>query len=104
LGERGIFEKIKSSNVGSNIVAALVFLHHSLISKIASLDTASACLLKPINTAKTVYRKFETNIPKNKSARPFSYIHCSVNDLYIPTIGLPILLQENREPILGIYV
>ena len=25
-----------------------------------------------------------------------SYIHVSVSDLYIPTIGLPILLQENR--------
>jgi hypothetical protein len=25
-----------------------------------------------------------------------SYIHVSVGDLYIPTIGLPILLQENR--------
>jgi hypothetical protein len=27
---------------------------------------------------------------------PNSYIHISVSDLYIPTIGLPILLQENR--------
>jgi hypothetical protein len=27
---------------------------------------------------------------------PSSYIHISVSDLYIPTIGLPILLQENR--------
>jgi hypothetical protein len=27
---------------------------------------------------------------------PKSYIHVSVSDLYIPTIGLPILLQENR--------
>jgi hypothetical protein len=26
----------------------------------------------------------------------FSYIHVSVSDLNIPTIGLPILLQENR--------
>jgi hypothetical protein len=25
-----------------------------------------------------------------------SYIYVSVSDLYIPTIGLPILLQENR--------
>jgi hypothetical protein len=28
--------------------------------------------------------------------RPNSYIHVSVSDLYIPLIGLPILLQENR--------
>jgi hypothetical protein len=26
---------------------------------------------------------------------PHSYIHVSVSDLYIPRIGLPILLQEN---------
>ncbi len=27
---------------------------------------------------------------------PNSYIHVFVRDLFIPTIGLPILLQENR--------
>jgi hypothetical protein len=27
---------------------------------------------------------------------PHSYIHVSVSDLYIPLIGLPFLLQENR--------
>ncbi len=27
---------------------------------------------------------------------PSSYIHIPMNDLYIPTIGKPILLQENR--------
>jgi hypothetical protein len=27
---------------------------------------------------------------------PNSYIHVSVSDLYIPLIGLPILLKENR--------
>jgi hypothetical protein len=27
---------------------------------------------------------------------PNDHIHVSVSDLYIPTIGLPILLQENR--------
>jgi hypothetical protein len=49
-------------------------------------------------TAKTVYRKFETNITRNETARPQSqsYIHVSVSDLYISTIGLPIVLQENR--------
>jgi len=26
-----------------------------------------------------------------------SYIHVSGSDLYIPTIGSPILLQENRQ-------
>jgi hypothetical protein len=35
---------------------------------------------------------------------PSSYIHASVSDVYIPTIGLPILLQKNiGGPIVGIY-
>jgi hypothetical protein len=33
---------------------------------------------------------------KLRSLVPSSYIHVSVSDLYIPTIGLPILLQKNR--------
>ncbi len=28
---------------------------------------------------------------------PISYIHVSVSDLYIPRIGLPIWLQQNRQ-------
>jgi hypothetical protein len=31
------------------------------------------------------------------------HIHASVSDLYIPTIGLPILLEEICRPILGLY-
>ncbi len=31
-----------------------------------------------------------------RSHSPNSYIDVSVGDLYIPTIGLPILLQENK--------
>ncbi len=30
-------------------------------------------------------------------------IHVSVNELYIPTMGLPFLLEEICGPILGIY-
>ncbi len=30
-------------------------------------------------------------------------IHVTVNDLYIPTIGLPILLEEICRSILGLY-
>ncbi len=33
---------------------------------------------------------------------PNFHIHASVSDLYIPTIGLPILLEEICRPILGI--
>jgi hypothetical protein len=50
-----------------------------------------------IHTAKTQYRKFETNNPRKGIARTASVpidIHGSVSDLYIPTISLPILLQE----------
>ncbi len=99
-GERGIFEKIKLSNVGSNSVAALgIFVLHFCDFQNCQ---SRACLCLPAwtykYTAKTVYRKFETNNPKNETARPQSnsYIHVTVRDLNIPTIGLPILLQENR--------
>jgi hypothetical protein len=34
---------------------------------------------------------------------PKLLIHVSVSDLFIPTIGLSILLQEICGPILGIY-
>jgi hypothetical protein len=33
---------------------------------------------------------------KTSQPRLNSYIHVCVGDLYIPTVGLPILLQENR--------
>jgi hypothetical protein len=50
-----------------------------------------------IHTAKTLYRKFGTNIRRNETARSRSqYLHhVSVSDLYIHTIDLPILLQED---------
>jgi|LakMenEpi03Aug12_release.lakeMendotaPanAssembly.Ray.scaffolds.fasta_scaffold767600_1 hypothetical protein len=46
------------------------------------------------NTEKNI---FETNIPRKDIEQPQSnfHIHVSVSDLYIPTIGLPTLLQEN---------
>jgi hypothetical protein len=47
-------------------------------------------------TAKTQYRKFQTNIPREGIAAGLSpnfHIHVSVSDLYIPKIGLP--MQEN---------
>jgi hypothetical protein len=39
-----------------------------------------------------------------RSHRPKFHIHVSVSDLFVPTIDLPILLQEICGPILGIYV
>jgi hypothetical protein len=46
-------------------------------------------------TAKTVYQKFETNIPRNETARPQSQFlySCFFERLYIPTFGLRIVLQ-----------
>ncbi len=38
-----------------------------------------------------------------RGLRPNIYIHASVSDLYIPMIGLPILLEEICRPILGLY-
>jgi hypothetical protein len=42
-----------------------------------------------IYTANALYRKFETNVPEMKlrGFAPIFYIHVSVSDLYIPTIG-----------------
>jgi hypothetical protein len=51
------------------------------------------------HTAKNQYRKFETNIPRKGIVScghsPNFHIHVPVSDLYIPTIDLLILLQEN---------
>jgi hypothetical protein len=44
------------------------------------------------HTAKTQYRKFPEKELRGLS--PTFHIHVSETDLYIPTIGLPILLQE----------
>ncbi len=57
------------------------------------------------HTAKTKYRYFETNIPRKgiSGLSPNFHIHASVSDSYIPTIGLPILLEEICRPILGLY-
>jgi hypothetical protein len=46
----------------------------------------------------------QRHIPRKgmRGTSPYFYIHVSLSDLYIPTIGLPILLQENIGPILGI--
>ncbi len=50
-------------------------------------------------TANTLYRKFETNISRVETARPRSqFLHSvSVSDLYISTIGPPILLQQKVD-------
>ncbi len=48
------------------------------------------------HTAKTKGRKFETNIPEKeyRGLSPNFHIHVSMSELYIPTMGLPFLLEE----------
>jgi hypothetical protein len=40
---------------------------------------------------------------KYQGLSPNFHIHAYVSDLYIPTIGLPILLEEICRTILGLY-
>jgi hypothetical protein len=56
-------------------------------------------------TAKTKCLKLEINIPRKgiSGPHPNIHIHVSVSELYIPTMGLPFLLEEILGPILGIY-
>ncbi len=56
-------------------------------------------------TAQTKYWNFETNIPEKeyRGLSPNFHIHASMSDLYIPTISLPILLEQICRPILGLY-
>jgi hypothetical protein len=58
---------------------------------------------REIYTAKTKYRNFETPEKEYRGLSPNFHIHASVCDLYIPTIGLPFLLEEICRPILGLY-
>jgi hypothetical protein len=49
-----------------------------------------------IRTAKNQCRKLETNIPRKelRGHGPIFHIYVFVSDLYIPTVDLPMLLQE----------
>ncbi len=58
-------------------------------------------------TAKIKYRNFETNIiRKGISGSQSQFLHSCVCEWFIyciPTIGLPIMLEEICRPILGLY-
>ena len=52
------------------------------------------------------YKEISIYVFPEKELRGLSpnfHIHVSVSDLYITTIGWPILVKENMWPILGIY-
>ncbi len=70
--------------MGSNIVAALgICALHSLISKLL-ISTLPPPAWTYKYSAKTVYRKFETYIPRNESAPPQSqFIHSCVCERFI---------------------
>ncbi len=50
-------------------------------------------------------KKIRKNIPEKelRDHSPNSYLHVSESDLYCIPTDLPILLQENREPFVGIF-
>jgi hypothetical protein len=56
-----------------------------------------------------LYLHCKDKIPKFRNKHiyrglsPNFHIHASVSELYIPTISLPILLEEICRPILGLY-
>jgi hypothetical protein len=63
-------------------------------------------LSQRFHTAKTKYRKIWKQIFPEKEYRGLSpnfLIHASVSELYIPTIGMPIVLEELCRQILGLY-
>jgi hypothetical protein len=62
------------------------------------------------STTSPALRRQNTEISKQifpekeyRGLSPNFHIHASVSDLYIPTIDLPILLEEICRPILGLY-
>jgi hypothetical protein len=66
----------------------------------AKLLLVGAATLQRQNTeiSKQIFREKEY-----RGLSPNFHIYVSVSDLYISTIGLPILLEEICRPILGIY-
>jgi hypothetical protein len=60
------------------------------------MDTYDKFIASIVDT--TLYRKPDLCIRRNETAGPHinSYVHVSVSHLYIPRIGLPIWLQQNR--------
>ncbi len=113
--------------VNYSMIASLIIINcHYLLIWPGCLPCTEKCKWSVCAcSAKTKCRKFETNIPRkgisgSQSQFPHSYvceriiyshrglspnfhIHMSVSELYIPTMGLPFLLDEICRLILGIY-
>jgi hypothetical protein len=71
--------------------------HSPLTGKYSEAMSCTLSIFDCLYSSCAQYRKFEPNIPRKGIAghSPNFIIHVSVSDLYIPRIGLPILLQEN---------
>ncbi len=97
-------EFCSSSSIWDYRVGTIYKWVHSLFKHDQVKDLRQTLCLAP-HTAKTKCRKFEKNIPgkENRGLSPNFHIHAPVSELYIPTMGLPFLLEEICGPILGIY-
>ncbi len=62
-------------------------------------------ILKPASLQRQNAENFKQMFPEKeyRALGPNFHIHVSVSELYIPTMGLPVLLEEIRRLILGIY-
>ncbi len=88
--------------------AAAHFSDQNLFDKIRFLTNCLNSITSqvPPHTAKKAIPKIQIQIFPEKELHghsPNFQIHVSVSDLYIPTIDLPVWLQERCELILGIY-
>jgi hypothetical protein len=73
------------------------------------LNAGGVAESQSMSTAVQALQRQNTEISKQifpekeyRGLSPNFHIHASVSDLYIPTIGLPILLEEICRPILGV--
>jgi hypothetical protein len=78
----------------------------SALALLAFFESAAAIYHSSVAALQRTNAKNWKQIFTEKEMRghsPHFHINVSVSDLYIPTIDLPILLQEICGPILGIY-
>ncbi len=76
----------------SALLLKLRLEHRTLLSYCTTLQRQNADNLKQIFPEKEC-----------RGLSPNIYFHVSVSELYIPTIGLPVLLEDICRLILGIY-
>jgi hypothetical protein len=75
----------------------------SLIKLTEHMQRVQISVLNTLQRQNTKISKQKFTEKEYRSLSSNFHIHVSVSDLYISTIGLPILLEEIRGPILGLY-